>query len=133
MDFTYLNKACPKDYFPLLSIDKLVNTTTGYEYLTSLDALSGYHQIPIDLEDKDKITFITEKGIYYYTTMPFELKNARATYQRLVDKIFKSQLGRNMEAYVDNMKVKSKTFKGHFKTRDAQIKMHVPHSQQTKP
>ena len=88
-DFTDLNKACPKDCFPLPSIDKLVNATTSYEYLTSLNALSGYHQIPMDPEDKEKIDFITEKGIYCYTAMPFGLKNAGATYQRLVNKIFK--------------------------------------------
>ena len=73
MDFTDLNKACLKDYFPLPSIDKLVDATTGYGYLTSLDALSGYHQIPIDLEDEEKTVFIIKKGIYYHKAMPFGL------------------------------------------------------------
>ena len=80
IDFTDLNKACSKDYFPLPSINKLVDATAGYGYLTSLDALSGYYQIPIDPEDKDKITFIKEKGVYCYTAIPFELKNAGASY-----------------------------------------------------
>ena len=88
VDFTDLNKACPKDCFPLPSIDKLVNATAGYEYLTSLDALSAYHHILMDTEDEEKTAFITKKT-YCYKAMRFGLKNARATYQHLVNKIFK--------------------------------------------
>ena len=108
-----LNKVCPKDPFLLPKIDQLVDANTGHERMSLLDAYRRYHQILMDPEDEEKTTFITEKGIYCYTTMPFALKNAGATYQRLVNKIFKKQLGRNMEAYVDDMIVKSKTFEGH--------------------
>ena len=80
MDFTDLNKVCPKYCFPLPSIDKLVDAMAGYEYLTSLHALSGYHQIQMDPEDEEKTSFITEKGIYCYRAMPFGLKNAGAIY-----------------------------------------------------
>ena len=59
-------------------------------------------------EDQEKTSFITSQGLYYYKVMPFGLKNARATYQRLVNKIFSKQIGRNMEVYVDDMLVKSK-------------------------
>ena len=110
MDFTDLNKACPNDCFPLLFIDKLVDAMAGYNYLTSLDALSSYYQIPMDPEDEEKTAFIIEKWIYCYKAMPCSLKNTRATYQYLINKIFKAQLGRNLEAYVDDMIVKSKTF-----------------------
>jgi hypothetical protein len=79
MDFTDLNKVCPKDSFPLLKIDKLVDSTVGFEYLTSLDANSGY-QVPMHLNDKEKMTFITEKKTFCYQAMPFGLKNTGATY-----------------------------------------------------
>ena len=59
-------------------------------------------------EDQKKIAFITSQGLYYYNVMPFGLKNAGATYQRLVNKMFSAQIGRNMEVYVDDMLVKSK-------------------------
>nr|XP_027123971.1 uncharacterized protein LOC113740625 [Coffea arabica] len=109
VDFTDLNKACPKDCYPLPRIDQLVDSTTGYEIFCFLDAFKGYHQIALDEEDQEKTAFITEYGTYCYTTMPFGLKNAGATYQRLVNKLFKNQIGRNMEVYVDDMLVKSQT------------------------
>ncbi|XP_071916252.1 uncharacterized protein [Coffea arabica] len=109
VDFTDLNKTCPKDCYPLPRIDQLVDSTTGYEIFCFLDAFKGYHQIALDEEDQEKTVFITEYGTYCYTTMPFGLKNAGATYQRLVNKMFRNQIGRNMEVYVDDMLVKSRT------------------------
>nr|XP_027122043.1 uncharacterized protein LOC113738985 [Coffea arabica] len=109
VDFTYLNKACPKDCFPLPRIDRLVDSTVGFDVLCFLDAFKGYHQIEMAEEDRDKTSFITEEGTYCYRTMPFGLKNAGATYQRLVNKLFQGQIGRNMEVYVDDMIVKSRT------------------------
>ena len=73
-----------------------------------MDTFSGYNQITMDEEDQEKIAFITSQGLYCYKVMPFGLKNARATYQRLVNKMFNKQIGRNMEVYVDDMLVKSK-------------------------
>ena len=108
VDFTDLNKACPKDSFPLPRIDQLVDSTTGHKLLTFMDAFSGYNQIKMDEEDQEKTAFITSKRLYCYKVMPFRLKNARATYQRLVNKMFNKQIGRNMEVYVDDMLVKSK-------------------------
>ncbi|GJR42588.1 reverse transcriptase domain-containing protein [Tanacetum coccineum] len=67
----------------------------------------GYHQVQIALDDEENTTFYTEHGIYCFTKMPFGLKNAGATYQRLVDTAFQSQIGRNLEAYVDDMVIKS--------------------------
>nr|XP_027102165.1 uncharacterized protein LOC113723098 [Coffea arabica] len=109
VDFTDLNKACPKDCYPLPHIDQLVDSTIGCEIFCFLDAFKEYHQIALDEEDKEKTAFITEYGTYCYTTMPFGLKNAGATYQRLVNKLFKNQIGRNMEVYVDDMLVKRRT------------------------
>ncbi|XP_027168007.1 uncharacterized protein LOC113767998 [Coffea eugenioides] len=109
VDFTDLNKACPKDCFPLPRIDRLVDSTVGFDVLCFLDAFKGYHQIEMAEEDRDKTSFITEEGTYCYRTMPFGLKNAGATYQRLVNKLFQNQVGRSMEVYVDDMIVKSRT------------------------
>ncbi|XP_024016831.1 uncharacterized protein LOC112090237 [Eutrema salsugineum] len=107
VDFTDLNKACPKDSFPLPHIDRLVEATAGNELLSFMDAFSGYNQILMHPQDREKTSFITDRGIYCYKVMPFGLKNAGATYQRLVNRMFASQLGRTMEVYIDDMFVKS--------------------------
>ncbi|XP_073041970.1 uncharacterized protein [Primulina eburnea] len=109
VDFRDLNKACPKDCYPLLRIDQLVDSTSGHQYLCLMDAYQGYHQIPLAGEDQDKVSFITSEGTFCYVVMPFGLKNARATYQRLMDKVFSGQIGRNVEVYVDDILVKSKS------------------------
>ncbi|KAL2248495.1 UNVERIFIED_CONTAM: Retrovirus-related Pol polyprotein from transposon [Sesamum indicum] len=107
IDFTDLNKACPKDPYPLPRIDALVDSTAGYELFSMMDAYQGYHQIFMAEEDQDKTSFVTERGIYCYKVMPFGLKNAGATYQRLVNRMFEDQIGKTMEVYVDDMLVKS--------------------------
>jgi hypothetical protein len=107
VDFTDLNKACPKDSFPLPRIDLLVDSTSGHELLTFMYAFSGYNQIHMDEIDQEKTSFITDRGLYCYKMMPFGLKNARATYQRLVNKMFRDQIGKNVEVYADDMLVKS--------------------------
>ncbi|KAL0385889.1 UNVERIFIED_CONTAM: Pro-Pol polyprotein [Sesamum radiatum] len=78
-----------------------------------MDAPQGYHQIMLAPEDRKRVSFITSACTFYYEAMPFGLKNAGATYQRLVDKIFRSQLGRNMELYVDEMLAKNKKAQDH--------------------
>ena len=78
-----------------------------------MDAFFGYNQIRMVPEDEEKTAFITNHGLYCYKVMPFGLKNAGATYQRLVNKIFKEQIDRNMEVYVDDMLVKSKSSMNH--------------------
>ncbi|KAK0573476.1 hypothetical protein LWI29_008525 [Acer saccharum] len=111
--FTDLNKACPKDSFPLPRIDQLVDATAGHETLSFMDAYSGYNQIKMHKLDEEKTAFTTDQGLYCYTVMPFGLKNAGATYQRLVNKMFARQIGRNMEVYVDDMLTKSITVGRH--------------------
>ena len=108
VDFTNLNKACPKDSSPLPRINQLVDSTAGHKLLTFVDAFSGYNQIKMAEEDQEKTAFITSQGLYCYKVMPFGLKNVGATYQRLVNKMFNKQIDRNMEVYVDDMLVKSK-------------------------
>ncbi|XP_024006459.1 uncharacterized protein LOC112082972 [Eutrema salsugineum] len=114
VDFTDLNKACSKDSFPLPQIDRLVEATAESELLSFMDAFSGYNQILMHPQDREKTSFIMDRSIYCYKVMPLCLKNARATYQRLVNRIFASQLGRTMEVYINDMLVKSLVASDHY-------------------
>uniref|UniRef100_A0A2N9HN36 RNase H type-1 domain-containing protein n=1 Tax=Fagus sylvatica TaxID=28930 RepID=A0A2N9HN36_FAGSY len=113
VDFTDLNKACLKDSFPLPRINRLVDSTAGHRLLTFMDAFSGYNQIMMDEDDQDKTSFITSKWLFCYKEMPFGLKNAEATYQRLMNKMFHNQIGQNVEVYIDDMLVKTKDEENH--------------------
>ncbi|GKC04051.1 reverse transcriptase domain-containing protein, partial [Tanacetum coccineum] len=108
IDFKNVNSTCPKDHYPILEIDLKIEAVMGFHFKCFLDAYKGYHQIQMSEEDEEKTAFYTDQGTYYYVKMPFGLKNAEATYQRLVDSAFQGQLGRNLEAYVDDMVIKSK-------------------------
>ena len=112
-DFIDLKKACPKDSFPLPRIDQLVDATSVNQLLSFMDAYSGYNQIPMHVPDQEHKSFITDRALYCYKVMPFRLKTAGATYQCLVNIIFKKQIGRTMEVYVNDMLVKSKATSGH--------------------
>ena len=107
VDFTDLNRACPKDNYPLPRIDTLVDSTARHELLSFMDVFSGYNQIKMKEEDQEKTSFVTSHGLFCYKVMPFGLKNAGATYQRLMNKMFTHQLERNVQVYVDDMLVKS--------------------------
>ncbi|GJT50776.1 reverse transcriptase domain-containing protein [Tanacetum coccineum] len=111
VDFKDLNKACPKDGYLLPEIDWKVESLCGYPFKCFLDAYKGYHQIKMAEEDEEKMAFITSQGIFCYSKMSFGLKNAGATYQRLVHKAFQKQIGRNLEVYVDDLVIKSRTEK----------------------
>ncbi|XP_065627776.1 uncharacterized protein LOC136066811 [Quercus suber] len=113
VDFTDLNRACPKDPFPMPCIDQLVDATVGHPRMSFLDTFQGYHQIPLALGDQEKTAFLTPTGNYHYKVMPFGLKNAGSTYQRMMTKMFEPQLGRNIEIYIDDMVVKSKVVAEH--------------------
>ncbi|CAJ2667150.1 unnamed protein product [Trifolium pratense] len=106
-DYTDLNRACPKDSYPLPCIDRLVDNSSGFKLLSFMDAYSGYNQIPMAVADREKTAFMTESGNYYYNVMPFGLKNAGATYQRMMNKVFRGQIGDMLEVYMDDMIVKS--------------------------
>ena len=107
IDFTYINRVYLKDSFPLPQIDLIVDATAGHELLSFMDAFSGYNQISMDPNDQEKTSFVTGQGTYCYRVMPLGLKNAGATYQRLVNKIFQKHIGASMEIYIDDMLVKS--------------------------
>ncbi|KAM1034264.1 hypothetical protein ACFX2A_038558 [Malus domestica] len=97
VDYTDLNKGCPKDNFPLPLIDRLIDSTAGCELLSFMETYSGYNQILMNPLDQEHTAFTTDRGLYCYKVMPFGLKNAGATYQRLVNSIFAEQIGKSME------------------------------------
>ena len=113
VDFTDLNRACPKDPFPMPRIDQLVDATVGHPRISFLNAFQGYHQIPLALDNQEKTAFVAPVGNYHYKVMPFGLKNAGSTYQRMMIKMFEPQLGKNVEVYIDDMVVKSKLVSEH--------------------
>ena len=113
VDYTDLNKACPPDAYPLPNIDRLVDGAAGNKVLSFLDAYSRYNQIPMASFDMHKIAFIMDDANYFYKVMSFSLKNAGATYQRLIDKVFSHLMGQCVEVYVDDMVVKSPSHRQH--------------------
>ena len=90
-----------------------MDATVGHPRISFLDAFQGYHQIPLALDDQEKTTFVTHIRNYHYKVMPFGLKNAETTYQRMMTRMFKPQLGKNIEISIDNVVVKSKTESKH--------------------
>jgi hypothetical protein len=108
VDYTGLNKACPKVPYPLPRIDQIVDSTAGCETLSFLDAYSGYHQIRMKESNQLATSFITPFGMYCYITVPFGLRNAGATYQRCMNHVFGEHIGRTVEAYVDDIVVKTR-------------------------
>jgi hypothetical protein len=111
INYTDLNKHCPKDPFGLPRIDQVIDSTARCDLLWFLNCYSGYHQIAIKQEDQERIAFIIPFGAYCYTTMSFGLKNAGATYQRAIQACFKRQLNKNVEAYMDDVVVKTRNSK----------------------
>nr|GEX85330.1 reverse transcriptase domain-containing protein [Tanacetum cinerariifolium] len=98
-----------EDCYHLPEIDWKVESLCGYPFKCLLDANKGYHQIQLVESDEEKTAFHTGQGVYCYTKMPFSHKNVGATYQWLVDKAFDSQIGRNLEVYIDDLLTKSHT------------------------
>ncbi|GJX31950.1 reverse transcriptase domain-containing protein [Tanacetum coccineum] len=107
VDFTNINKACIREPHLLPAAEQKVEGLRKYCLKCFLDAYKGYHQIPIAEEDEEKIAFFTKDGVFCYKRLPFGLKNAGATYQRLIDKVFVHQMGRNMEVNADDMVIMS--------------------------
>nr|GEW80851.1 reverse transcriptase domain-containing protein [Tanacetum cinerariifolium] len=107
--FKDLNKACPNVGYPLPEIDWKVDSLCRFPFKCFLDAYKGYHQIQMAMKDEDKIAFITSHELFCYTKMLFVLRNAGATYHRLVDKAFHKQIGINLQVYVDDLVIKSCT------------------------
>jgi hypothetical protein len=108
IDYTSLNKACPKDPYPLPRIDQIVDSTSGCDLLSFLDAYSGFHQIQMSREDRKQTAFVTVDGLYCYVVMPYGLKNALPTFVRAMSKTFGDLIRDRVEVYVDDIVVKTK-------------------------
>ena len=113
VDFRDLNKACPKDDFPIPISEILIDATMGYEIFSFMDGFSGYNQIKMAPEDEELTAFRTPKGIYCYKVMPFGLKNSGATYQRAMTIVLEGLLYDIVECYIDDIVVKSKREQEH--------------------
>src|SRR3954453_15712498 len=113
IDYRDLNKASPKDNFPLPHIDMLVDNTAKFNVFSFMDGFSGYNQIKMSPEDMEKTSFITPWGTFCYKVMPFGLKNAGATYQRAMTTLFHDMMHKEIEVYVDDMIAKSSTEEEH--------------------
>jgi hypothetical protein len=113
VDFRNLNKACPKDEFPLPNMDLLIDSAVGNAMFSFMDGFSGYNQIRISSKDAEKTAFRTPIGNFYYTVMPFGLKNTGATYQRTMTAMFHDMIHQKIEDYVDDIVVKSKRREDH--------------------
>jgi hypothetical protein len=98
----------PEGSLPLPRIDQIIDATTGHDSLCFLDAYSGYHQIKMKESDQASTTFITPYGPFCFNTMPFGLKNAGATYQRMIQTCLENQIGKTVEAFMDDVVVKTK-------------------------
>ena len=114
VDFRNLNKACPKDEFPLPNMDLLIDYAAGSAMFSFMDGFRGYNQIRMALKDVEKTAFRTPMGNFYYIVMPFGLKNAGVTYQRAMTAIFHDLMHHELEDYVDDIVVKSKKREEHF-------------------
>jgi hypothetical protein len=109
IDYTSLNKACPKDPFPRPCIDQIVDSTSSYDLLCFLDAYSGFHQIPMSREDEEHIALIIVGDLYCYTSLPYGLKNALPTFMCVMHKTFRNFIRDIIEVYVDDIVVKIKS------------------------
>jgi hypothetical protein len=103
VDYTSLNKHYPKDPFPLPRIDQIIDSTAGCTRFSFLDAYSGYNQIKLKKEDKEKIALITPYDVFCYQVLLFGIKNAGATYQRMMQNFLGSQIGRNIQVYINDV------------------------------
>ena len=106
-DYTDLNRAFSKDAYPLPNIDKLVDNFAGFKLFSFMYTYSRYNQIPMQKIGKKYTVFMTESGNSYYNEIPFGLKNAGATYQRMMNNIFQGEIRDLLEVYMDDMIVKS--------------------------
>ena len=109
IDFRRLNKDTVKDAYPLPRIDDIITELRGSKFFASLDLLMGYHQISIKMEDRPKTAFITHRGLFMFNRMPFGLCNAPATFQRLMDNLFQTEIGRILLVYLDDLLLFAKT------------------------
>jgi hypothetical protein len=109
IDYTSLNKTCPKDPFPLPRIDQIVDSTSGCDLMCFLDAYSSFYQMPMSIEDVENTAFIIVDGLFCYVSMPYGLKNTLPTFVHAMDKTFGDLIRDLVEVYIDDIVVKVKS------------------------
>ncbi|GBG72921.1 hypothetical protein CBR_g12642 [Chara braunii] len=115
IDYRGLNRITRKNAYPLPRIDDLLDAAGGCKVFSKIDLKSGYHEIEVDPADQHKTAFKTRDGLYEFTVMPFGLTNAPATFQSLMDKVLREQIGRFMVVYLDDILFFSKSMEEHLK------------------
>ena len=113
VDYRKLNNVTKKDSYPLPRIDDMLETLSGSTWFSSLDMASGFWQVEMKPEDREKTAFVTKYGIYEFTVMPFGLCNAPATFQRLMDTVLQGILWHFVIVYIDDINIGSRTFSEH--------------------
>ena len=113
VDYRDLNKASPKNNFPLPNIHILIDNCAKHETQSFVDCFAGYHQLEMHKDDAEKTAFITPWGVYNYKVMPFGLKNVGATYMRAMTTLFHDMIHKEIEVYVDDVIIKSKESSNH--------------------
>ena len=113
IDYRKLNSVTKTDAYPLPRIDELLEKYQIAKWFTSMDLASGFHQVEMAEEDKEKTAFVCSEGLYEFNVMPFGLKNAPGTFQRLMDKVLKDYIGEFVEVYVDDIMIYSKNLEDH--------------------
>ncbi|GKC57357.1 reverse transcriptase domain-containing protein [Tanacetum coccineum] len=109
MDYSSLNKVCAKDMYLFPEVDEELASLMGYQHKCFLRLPKGYNHIRMLEGDEEKTGFHTEEGVYCFTHMPKELKNSAATLQRMADKVLADHNGRNVEVYLEEIVVKSRS------------------------
>ena len=122
VDYRKLNNVTKKDAYPIPRIDEMLEALGGAKWFTTLDLASGYWQVEMDSESKDKTAFVTKHGTYEFNVMPFGLTNAPATFQRLMNEILEGTLGKGIIVYLDDINIYSKTFEEHLEKLEEVLK-----------
>jgi Reverse transcriptase (RNA-dependent DNA polymerase) len=133
VDFRDLNKACPKDDFSLPVTEIIIDHTSSYEVFSFMDGYAGYNQIKMTPEDEKHTAFRTPNGIYCYKVMPFGLKNAGATYQRAISKIFDDLIHKIVECYMDDVVIKALSYEEHLQYLEVVFKRLREHALKLNP
>ena len=131
VDYRKVNTVTRKDAYPLPRVDDTLDTLAGSRWFSTLDLISGYWQVEVDQEDREKTAFSTPEGLFEFTVMPFGLCNAPATFQRLMDLVLAGLQWSSCLVYLDDVIVTGRTFEEHLKhlravfdrLRDAKLKL----------